>query len=183
MKSLFTIHIGEYLVGSYIESRFKNINVWLPSKDTGIDLLLTNANNTKTTSIQVKFSKDFLSSDWDEIFQIGLKSCGWWTLNKKKIENSKADFWIFVQHGFNAKELQFVIIKPKELLQLFKNLKREGNTLQTYIWVTKKDKCWESRGLNGQDQVLVANNMYKNSDRDLTSYLNNWKPMLDSLKS
>lgn len=96
MKSLFTIHAGEYLVGSHIESKFKNLNIWLPSKDTGIDLLLTNKSNSKTLSIQVKFSKDFLATNMDELFQSGLKSCGWWTLNKKKIEKSNADFWIFV---------------------------------------------------------------------------------------
>lgn len=59
MKSLFTIQAGEYLVGSYIESNFKNINVWMPSKDTGINLLLTNSNNSKTVSLQINFSKYF----------------------------------------------------------------------------------------------------------------------------
>ena len=48
MKPLFTIHAGEYLVGSYIEKHFKKYNVWIPSKDTGIDLLVTNSKNNKT---------------------------------------------------------------------------------------------------------------------------------------
>ena len=182
MKSLFTIHAGEYLVGSYIESNFKNLNVWLPSKDTGIDLLLTNKDNSKTISIQVKFSKDFLATNMEEIFQKGLKSCGWWTLNKKKIKDSKADYWIFVLVAFNTKELSFVIIKPGILLKLFNDLKRDDNTLQSYIWVTEKSKCWETRGLSRQDQILVANHSYKNSNRDLTPYLNNWKPIKDYLK-
>ena len=60
MKPLFTIHAGEYLVGSYIEKKYSNWHLWVPSKDTGIDLLVTNKNNSKTSSIQVKFSKDYV---------------------------------------------------------------------------------------------------------------------------
>ena len=55
MKPIFTIHAGEYLVASYIEQKFKRFNVWIPSKDTGIDLLITDSNNKKTVSLQVKF--------------------------------------------------------------------------------------------------------------------------------
>ena len=182
MKSLFTIHAGEYLVGSYIESNFKKINVWMPSKDTGIDLLLTNANNSKTVALQVKFSKDFLTTSMDEVLKRGLKSIGWFTLDKGKIKKSKADYWVLVLHRFNAKDLQFAIIQPKTLLQLFNRLKRKGNTLQSYIWVTKKGRCWEARGLKKQDQILLANHSYKNEIRDLTPYLNNWKPIKDTLK-
>ena len=39
MKSLFTVHAGEYLVGSHIERNFKRVNVWLPAKDTGVEQL------------------------------------------------------------------------------------------------------------------------------------------------
>ena len=41
MKPIFTIHAGEYLVGTYIEKNFKKYNVWFPSKDRGIDLLVS----------------------------------------------------------------------------------------------------------------------------------------------
>ena len=41
MKPLFTIHAGEFLVASYIEQKFKDYLVWLPSRDSGVDLLLT----------------------------------------------------------------------------------------------------------------------------------------------
>lgn len=61
MTPLFTIHAGEYLVGLYIERRYgKRFNVWIPSKDTGIDLLVSDRKNRRTASLQVKFGKDFL---------------------------------------------------------------------------------------------------------------------------
>ena len=106
MKPLYSIHAGEYLVGSYIEKNFKDLNLWIPSKDTGIDFLVTNRRNSKTISLQVKFSKDFLVTHMDDLFQSRLKSCGWWTLNRDKIKNSTADLWIFVLHSFNQKNIQ-----------------------------------------------------------------------------
>ena len=61
MTPLFTIHAGEYLVGLYIEHHYrKQLNVWIPSKDTGIDLLVSDHQNRRTASLQVKFGKDFL---------------------------------------------------------------------------------------------------------------------------
>lgn len=61
MQPLFTIHAGEYLVGSHIEQHLRdpngdNVNVWVPSKDTGVDVLVTDKTNKKTTSLQVKLA-------------------------------------------------------------------------------------------------------------------------------
>lgn len=34
VKSLFTIHAGEFVAGEHIEGKFRNVNVWLPSVPT-----------------------------------------------------------------------------------------------------------------------------------------------------
>jgi hypothetical protein len=60
LKPLFTIHAGEFLVDCEIERKFRRVNVWIPAKDTGIDLLVSNNDNSKTVSLQVKFSRDYL---------------------------------------------------------------------------------------------------------------------------
>jgi hypothetical protein len=93
MKTLFTVHAGEFLVGSKIEQQIKGINIWLPAKDKGIDLLVTNSQNRCLVSLQVKFSRDFLITNMGSIFQEGLLACGWWTHSQKKIRASKADLW------------------------------------------------------------------------------------------
>jgi len=182
MRPIFTIHAGEYLVGSYIEEKFKDFNVWIPSKDTGVDLLLTDSKNKKTVSLQVKFSKDFLVTNMEDSFQRGLKSCGWWTLNQDKIKQSFADFWIFVLHSFNQKNKQYVIIEPEELLKKLTKLHGNVKTIQCYLWVTEKNKCWEARGLKKKEQILIANHIYDNKDRDFTKYLNNWELIKMRLK-
>ncbi len=35
--------------------------------------------------------------------------------------------------------------------------------------------CWETRGLNKLDQEQIAIGAYKNRQRNLTPYLNDWK--------
>ncbi len=113
MQPLFTIHAGEYLVGSHIEQHLRDpngdkVNVWVPSKDTGIDLLVTDKTNNKTSSLQVKFSKDFLLTHGRPEYRDKLLSCGWWTLNREKIHESSADYWVFVLHTHNKKDMQYV---------------------------------------------------------------------------
>lgn len=72
----------------------------MPSKDIGIDLLLTDKSNKKTISIQVKFSKDFNTTHVEENLRKNIKGTGWWTLNKEKIESSQSDYWVllYLQH-------------------------------------------------------------------------------------
>jgi hypothetical protein len=50
-----------FLVASYIEQRFKDYLVWIPSRDSGVDLLLRDKDCRNAVSIQVKFSRDFLA--------------------------------------------------------------------------------------------------------------------------
>lgn len=187
MQPIFTIHAGEYLVGSHIEQKYKNkFNVWIPSKDTGVDLLVTNHENTKTASIQVKFSKDFLVTHGRPEYQNKLISCGWWTLNREKIEKSLADIWIFVLHTFNQKNMQYVIITPAELKKRLNTLHPNDKLIQTYLWVTrgKSQKCWETRGLKKKDTNSIVDGNYNGADKDsrnFSEYLNNWETMIKKL--
>lgn len=84
MKPLFTVHAGEYLVGEHIERTYPRWSVWVPSKDTGIDLLVTPAKNRKAVSLQVKFSKDFNPTHGSPLLQNRLLAAGWWTHDPQK---------------------------------------------------------------------------------------------------
>lgn len=97
MKPLFTIHAGEFLVDCEIERKFRRVNVWVPAKDTGIDLLVSNSDNSKTVSLQVKFSRDYLVTNLtDAVLRTELHAGGWWTPTPGQIENSRAEYWVFV---------------------------------------------------------------------------------------
>ena len=165
MKPLFTVHAGEYLVGEYIERTFPGWNVWLPSKDTGVDLLVTDRRNRKTVSLQVKFSKDY-SFYRSLLLQSRMLAGGWWSLDARKIQKSNADFWIFVLPSFVEKEISFIIVSPDELLRRYKAIFATANQrIDSYLRVTKTNRCWEARGLLDADMDLVALDRFAAVDR------------------
>lgn len=184
MKPLFTVHAGEYLVGSYIEEHYAKWNVWLPSKDTGIDLLVTDIQNARAVSLQVKFSKDFTPTHRTDLLQSKLVAGGWWTLQENKIKESKANFWVFVLPSFTERHTSYIIIRPAELLRRLRAIHgKVGKKLHSYLWVTKSGHCWESRGLNNADQEMIAFGRFNHATRDFTQFLNGWIEVEKSLKT
>lgn len=183
MKPLFTIHAGEYLVGDYIERTFPGWNLWLPSKDTGVDLLITDTRNRKAVSIQVKFSKDFNPTHGSPLLQSRLLAAGWWTHDARKIQKSEADFWVFVLPSFVEKETSYIILPPAELLRRFKAIHGASRKrIHSYLRVTKTKRCWEARGLSNADQELIALDRFMDEKRDFTVFLNAWKQVEARLK-
>jgi len=183
MRPLFTVHAGEYLVGAYIEHTYPQWCVWVPSKDTGIDLLVTDSRNRRAVSLQVKFSKDFNPTHHPILVQNKLMATGWWTHQDQKIEKSKADFWVFVLPSFIEHETSFIIVPPSDLLRRFRAIHgRAGKRIHSYLWVTKTGHCWETRGLPSADQELIAFDRFSNQSRDFTRFLNAWQQIGKRLK-
>ena len=174
MKPLFTIHAGEFVVGEHIERNFRGVNLWVPAKDTGIDLLVTDSNNRKSVSLQVKFSRDYSAK---HIFQERLRACGWWAINRQKLADSKADYWVFVLMGLERASMDCVVIKPSDLLVRLDGIHGKAKTIQSYLWITEKKRCWETRGLNRQNESEIAQGQYANEVRDFSQYLNDWSPI------
>ena len=186
MRQIFTIHAGEYLVGSHIEKTYKKLRVWLPSSDTGVDLLVTNQQLTHATSLQVKFSKDFMGDtgggkNASKDLLTRIKSGGWWTFNGDKIKNSPADLWVLVLYSFRQRDFDFVIIEPSKLLERYMKLDKASGRIQSYVWVTENRQCWETRGLSKKEQVAVATGSFNDPVRDLTTFLNNWQPLEEKI--
>lgn len=178
MKALFTIHAGEFLVGCEIERRFRNLNVWIPARDTGIDLLVSNRDNTSTVSLQVKYSRDYVSTHIRDTYVNNLRACGWWTPTRRQIAESPAQYWVFVLFGIENRNTDYIIIRPDELLRRFSSIHgTETSRYQSYLWVTRRGKCFETRGLNNEDRGLVADGRFKHNIRDFTACLNNWAPI------
>ena len=177
MKPLFMLHAGEYLVGAHIEQTFKRTNVWVPLRDTGVDLLVSDRQNRTSVSLQVKFSKDFLVTQMGPEFQKQLRACGWWTINRDKLAKSPAGYWVFVLQGFASRSTDFVVVPREQLLRNLDAIHGRRKRIQVYIWVTEGDRCWEARELRRADQLRVADGTFKHPYRDLTRWLNNWKPV------
>jgi hypothetical protein len=181
MKPLFTIHAGEYLAGSHIEKKFRHVNVWVPAKDSGIDLLVSDRANRKTVTLQVKFSKDFLVTSRnrkEQEYRNKLRASGWWSLNSAKIQQSRADYWVFVLQGFANKSVDYVVIPPLELLHRLRKIHRgQPRIWQVYLSVTKDGGCWETRDLSNGNKLLIARDDFSDPNRDFRKYLNAWEPV------
>lgn len=174
MKSLFTIHAGEYLFGNEIEKRFPKLNIWIPSKDVGIDFLLTNSAFKKPLSIQIKYSRDFNWSHGNKELKSYIKSTAWYHLNRGKIKNSIADYWVFVNYDGFHRSSDFIFIEPQNLLKIFKSLGRNGKRIDSYLMVTNDKKCYETRNLSKKEFPRLLNGGLRKTTRDLTSYLERW---------
>jgi hypothetical protein len=181
MNPLFTVHAGEYLVGSHIEEHDRHWNVWVPSKDTGIDLLVTDSKNRKSVSFQVKYSKDHIpTARRESSIKDRLMATGWWTLDGKKIDESHAEFWVFVLPSFFEHGTSFIIIPRSELLGRLHSIPgHDGGRIQLYFCVTKstksaKSQCWEHRGLSDVDLKKIGDGCFSDKRRDFPTFLNAW---------
>jgi hypothetical protein len=184
MRPLFTIHAGEYLVGLHVQKSLK-LNAWIPAKDIGIDLLVTDSDNLHAVSLQVKYGKDFLPEMKAELRR-SLRCFSWFTLNRPKLEASPAEFWVFVLQGFKSDDPDFVVIPTPELQRRMTEIHgSDSGKLQSYFCSTETNQCWETRGLGSADKMRIAEGTYKNPVRDFTKYINEngWAAVANKLKS
>lgn len=174
MKPLFTIHGGEYLFGNEVEARFPELRIWVPSKDDGIDFLITNNKNKNPISFQVKYSKDFNWSHGNILLKPHTKSAGWYSIYREKIEKSNADYWVLVNYDGFKKSTDYIFIKPKELISKFISLGRNSHRIESYVLVTNDLKCYETRGLKKKEFNTLLSGGLEKKERDLTPYLERW---------
>jgi hypothetical protein len=179
MQPLFTIHAGEFLVADHIERTFRKTHVWIPAKDTGVDLLVTDLRAKRCVSLQVKYSRDYLVTHLPSDYQSELRACGWWTFDSGKLERSPADYWVLLLVGFDNRTRDFVVLRPLELACRLRAIRSTEVRLQSYLWITKDRKCWETRGLPKSAQSEVVAGTYRDEQRDFTDCLNNWDPIAE----
>ena len=184
MTPIFTIHAGEYLAGEKLEKRFPDCDVWVPSKDRGIDLLVTNKKDRhKSAALQIKLSKDYVPVQEPDVQQ-RYDSWGWWSFELTKIEenikNTNPDFWILMIYSFAKKDIRCVIIKPAELRNRLVAIHGKEKPFKPYLWITKDNKCFETRSLKSAEKDRILEGDYsgiEGSKKDFTEYLDNWEPL------
>jgi hypothetical protein len=117
VKTLFTVHVSEFLVGDLIERKFRSTNAWVPYKHTGVALLITDPESQRAVSLQVRSSRDFSDTYRKESLQRSQRACGCSKISPKQIKEFRSDHWVFVLLGFAPRSTDFVMIKPSELLR------------------------------------------------------------------
>ena len=158
------------MVGYHIQNHFKDWSLWIPTKDVGVDFLVTNRDNHRSASLQVKYGKDFLPGKPKDL-QKQFRCLSWFTLDEKKLDQSHAEFWVFVLHSFTSDNPDFVVIPKAELRQLAKRIQVSRGKMQVYLSSTK-DRCWQTRGLGLAAMRQLAAGAYRKPIIEFTPYLN-----------
>jgi len=179
VRPIFTIHAGEFLVGEYIEKKYPHLNVWVPTKDTGIDLLVTNKKDaSRAVSIQVKMSRDYKPAHATDDFSRMLLAGGWLTLSHDKIQKSTAEYWVFILVSHERKmKPKYIIIPPSELLKRLVKIHGKSKSYHFYPWVLNSGVALQGRGLSKKDKAQIAVGSFTLGERDLTDYLEYWTPL------
>ena len=179
MRPIFTIHAGEFLVGEKIEKSFPKLNVWIPSKDTGVDFLVTSKkDSSKSVALQVKMSRDYKPAHAKDDFSRKLLAGGWLTLAHDKIAKSSADYWVFILVSHERKmKPKYIIIPPSELLTRLVKIHGKSKSYHFYPWVLDTGVALQGRGLLKNEKAQIASGSYIFGECDLSQYLEYWAPL------
>jgi len=97
-------------------------------------------------------------------------------ISRGKLRASKADFWVFVLSGFKRRSPDFVVVPTAEFQRRLRRIHgpKGKKVIQCYLWVTERNRCWETRGLKDgmDDERRIAAGVYENPVRDFTRFLN-----------
>jgi hypothetical protein len=98
---------------------------------------------------------------------------------RSKIAGSISDFWLPGLHSYGRHRLSVIIIEPAEFLRRYDLIHGQMERIQSYFWLTKVGKVYETRGLSRNDRKRVAEDRFDDApERDFTRFLNNWSARL-----
>lgn len=145
------------------------LKIWTSATNGSSELLCTNADYQKTALLYVRFSRSY-PNDFE------YPTSGWHSVTRKALEQTQADFWVFVCVPTQGKptpaNCDYVIIKPKVLRDRLKEI--DSNWKTWHIYLTRcgnhiVDRRPRNSGNN--DPAL----------KDYTEFLNNWKSVEEFL--
>jgi hypothetical protein len=171
MRSLFSIHAGEFLVGDHITRKRRAYEVWVPAKDSGVDLLVTRKDRRgRPTALQAKFSRSFKV---DALLREEAR--GWFTLKPAKVRTSTADLWVFVVVTWKHKE-HYVVIPTLELQKLLPHSRVRIWHLYLTIMMSngRRYRCYQTRGLVKAEKRARLEKPPTDKKRDLSRWLERW---------
>ena len=182
MRPIFTIHAGEFVFGEHVEKNFRELRLWVPTKDTGIDFLVSDSAGKKTVSVQVKMSRDYRPPLATTEFERGLKAAGWFVFSYSALESSSANIWsiILISHERKSQPV-FLNVVPKQLLHCLVETHGEQKNYHLYPWLFTDGRCIEGRGMKKADKKAFMARQYEAKSRDLSAFHENWE-FLNSLQ-
>ena len=143
--------------------------MWVPAKDTGVDLLVTSkVRRRPAVGLQVKFSRSFRIR---EEMARHLIATSWFTLDPQKIRKSRADLWVFAILTLKHEE-HFVVIPVSELRKRIPP--GSGKKWNLYLWVFNDGTCYQVRGLSNEERLTAMHEGVRDRRLDFTEWLERW---------
>lgn len=168
MHHLYSPTPGEFLVGEELERR--EFQVYLPTKDSGIDLLV--ARRGCHLAVQVKESRTYpqptrSAVDWSSWTQLAPRDLG-------RAQELGVDFFVFVVHVPDVSGARprfrplYIVIAPGELERRLAAYRPSAD--RAVYWYQSEDRqLWEVRGRKSE-----AGPTFRVPERNFTSHLNAW---------
>lgn len=150
-KNFWSLNIDEAVVSGILrDETSKNIEVLMPlnAQMKGVDLVLMNAEDKKTITIQVKGSRAY-EPQKKEVEKFGEGSGGWFFLNTDVIHKATADYFIFLiyvivqssKKGRRYIEPHTITIPTEKIQELSKRYKKpHPNNYSFYFWINPHSK-------------------------------------------
>jgi hypothetical protein len=168
MRNLYALTPGELLVGQELEKR--GCQVYIPTKDKGIDLLATKG--AAVFRLQVKESRVYLQTSG------GPAWTSWTQLPSSSLRDAAergVDLFVFVIHALDetGRRVKFkplyVVIPPMDLDERLRRYRRDSADRSVYWFVDGNERLWELRG-----KRWVGTNYEEAGERDFTDCLHAW---------
>jgi hypothetical protein len=168
VRNLWSLEPGECLVAEEIMNRLKDVEVYFPIRDVGVDLLVVRGK--KHVGIQVKESRYYISRRWKS----GHVGHSWQQLKKIKFEKGKGkiDFYVFLtylpiegEHKLSTFGYKFLVVPSNEVEKRLE-IKDPG---KSHIF----SFCFHFQDRNVWDENVMAR--LDDQRTDYSKFLNAWE--------
>jgi hypothetical protein len=141
MKNFYALNAGEFFVAQEILKHRKDLQLYFPLKDVGIDLLAIKPTASHPVSIQVKESRTYEG-------RASAPGFSWHQIRNSKIKD--ADVFVFISYipvikgSKTAFDMDFVVIPRKDLTALCGN-KKAGDGKYSFYFARVEGKLFDLR--------------------------------------
>ena len=141
MKNFYALNAGEFFVAQEILKHRKDLQLYFPLKDVGVDLLAIKPSSPRPTSIQVKESRTYEG-------RVSSQGFSWHQLRDCKLKD--ADVFVFISYipvikgSRTAFDMDFVVIPNKDLVALCEK-KKAGRGKYSFYFAREEGRLFDLR--------------------------------------
>ena len=167
VRNLWSLEPGECIVAEEILDELKDVEVFFPVHDVGIDLLVVKGR--KHVGVQVKESRYYIGRTW----RSGHVGHSWQQLKRMKFERGKGrvDFYVFLtylpiqaEHKISSFGYKFLIVPSSELEKRMAVKDAGKSSIYSFCFHFQDKNVWDERVTTTLDNPLT----------DYTQFLNAW---------